>query len=106
MPMPTDRFGRPLQLLRPIAAQSVTTSGTTAKTASALNEKTIAVELRAVTEACYVNIGGSSVTAAATNFYLHSGETVIYPVRPGVDTHVAAIQSAAGGFLKITELEG
>ena len=72
--------------------QTVALSGTTARSA-AFNAKTHAVMLMC-DQGCSVAFGGSSVTAATTNYLLQQGIPYTFSVSPA--TFVAGITNAAG----------
>lgn len=75
-----------------ITDQVVPLSGASARSA-AFNAQTRAVMLTC-DQGCSVVFGGSSVTAATTNFLLQQGVPYTFAVSPG--TYVAAIANAAG----------
>lgn len=53
---------------------------------------------------CYVRLGTSGVTAAATDLLVQPADSAILHVPNGI-THVAAIQGTAAGVLSISPLE-
>ena len=84
-------------------SQSVTTSGTSARTSSGVDAQTYSV-IVTCTEACFYNFGGSGVTATTSNTYLPAGGEHYVRILPG--QYVAAIQDTAGGTLRVSEMAG
>lgn len=81
--------------------QSVTVSGTTARTGSDFNARTTIVRLCASTN-CYIAFGGSTVEATTAGIFLPAGVPLVVGVPSGA-TRVAAIQASAGGVLSVLE---
>ncbi len=92
-------------LPRPLTGghQSVTTSGTSARTTSGVGDQTRAV-LLTCNEACHYAFGSSSVTATTNDTYLPANAE--HYVRIAPSQYVAAIQDSAGGTLHVSELDG
>lgn len=82
--------------------QNVTTSGSTARTASNFAATTTVVRLVA-TAACYVAFGGSTVEATTAGILMPPNVETYFGLPSGA-TRVAAIQVAAGGVLGVTEM--
>jgi hypothetical protein len=57
----------------------------------------------AATGACYVKLGGATVTAVVGDLLIQNADSVL--IRTRDFTHVAAIQHAAGGSLNIAPLD-
>lgn len=82
--------------------QAVTTSGTTARTASNFAGTTQVVRLCA-TAACYVVFGGSTVEATSAGILLPALSPLVLGIPSGA-TRVAAIQVSGGGVLSVLEM--
>lgn len=107
--LPRDVNGGMIQVMRPTPgeAQVVSVAVATARTSAAFSAGCRAVELRA-TVAMFVRFGDSTVEAAATDSYLHAGETVIYSLggtKSIKSTHVAAIRASGDGSLYVNEMD-
>lgn len=101
-----DTDGQIVQVLRPGAYQSITTSTTSAVNSADFGDNTVAVELYADVDT-HIVIGGSSTTAAVTDTLLKSGVVYVYSVREhsgNYSTRVAARTVSAAGTLDINEL--
>lgn len=83
--------------------QSITTSGTTARTSAGVGAQTRFVAIFA-TEAAHYAFGDSAVTATTADTYIGQGGEHFVRILPG--QYVAAIQSTAGGTVKVSEFAG
>ena len=88
-------------------AQSITTSGTSAKNATAFDADTRIISIYA-TEDVYINFGGSSVTADTSDHFFP--KNTYYDLAIGGDatkqyTYMAALQVSAAGTVYISEKE-
>lgn len=82
--------------------QSITTSGSSARTSAGVGAQTRFVAISA-TEAAFYIFGGSTVDASATaGTFIQGGDTHFVQIRPG--QYVAAIQASAGGTVYVSEL--
>jgi len=81
--------------------QSVTVSGTTARTAANFNDRTTILRLCASTN-CYIAFGGGTIEATTAGIFLPAGVPLVVGVPAGA-TRVAAIQASAGGILSVLE---
>lgn len=82
--------------------QAVTTSAASARTASAVGGQTYWVVLFCDQD-CHIAFGGATVVATTADFFLPASTNVMLAIRPGQS--VAAIQSSAGGTLRVSELD-
>lgn len=90
--VPRDDHGNVVPILgEHLATQTITSSGTTARTASAFNGQTQYITIRADGPVHY-NLGNDSVEAAATDEYLPADERIELMV--GGNTHIAVIDKA------------
>lgn len=80
--------------------QSITTSGTSARTSAGVGEQTRHVMIYA-SEDAYYNLGGSTVTATTSNTFIPSGSEHYIQIRGG--QYVAAIQDSTAGVVKVSE---
>jgi hypothetical protein len=89
-------------LYRPVGAtQTITSSGTSAATSSAVGAQTYAVSI-AATEDVYITFAAAP-TATATNGVFHKKDwPTTYRISPG--EKVAAIQVSTGGTVYVSEL--
>lgn len=85
---------------RPVSTQSITTSGTTAATATAFNGQTYIVRIHA-TKACFITFAGTP-TATTSHMYMGDGMTEYFSVSPG--EKVAALQATEAGTVYVTEM--
>lgn len=100
--MVRDRNGYPMQeVFKPGPHQSVTVSGTTARTGGNFSGETRAIRLCSSTN-CYVKLGDATVEATTGDIYLPAGSPLFLGVPSGA-TRVAAIQASAGGVLSVLE---
>ena len=81
--------------------QSVTVSGTTARTGSDVNARTTIVRLCSST-ICYIAFGGGTIEATTAGIFLPAGVPLVIALPAGA-TRVAAIQASAGGILSVLE---
>jgi len=89
----------------PIAGgcQSITTSGTSARTSSGVGSQTRFVVIEA-TEAAHYALGDDSVVATTSDTYIGAGKDHFIRILPG--QYVAAIQATTGGSVKVSEFAG
>lgn len=73
----------------PISASTTTASGALLPTNSVL--RYVRVTNNSATSGCYVNAGGSGVTATSANICLAPFESAVFERDPSTDTHVAAL---------------
>ena len=83
--------------------QTVTTSGTSARTSTGVGPQTRSVVLTC-DEACHYRFGGATVDATTADTYLPANGEHYVRIPPG--NYVAAIQDSAGGTLHISEMDG
>lgn len=83
--------------------QSITTSGTSARTSAGVGAQTRFVVISA-TEAAHYAFGDSTVTATTSDTYIAASTEHFVRILPG--QYVAAIQSTAGGTVKVSEFAG
>lgn len=89
------RVPRPLGV-----SQSITVSGTTARTSAGVGAFTRHVMIYSSGDA-YYNFGGSTVTATTSNTFIPAGGEHFVLITGG--QYVAAIQDSAGGVVKVSE---
>lgn len=82
--------------------QSITTSGTSARTSSALGDQSRKV-LIAATEGAHYVFGGSGAVATSADTYIPGGGEHFVRIRPG--SHVAAIQASTAGTVYVSEMD-
>lgn len=81
--------------------QSITTSGTSARTSAGVGAQTRVVLISA-TEAAFYNFGDATVTASATNgTYIAAGQQHFVLIRS--NQRVAAIQATTAGTVFVSE---
>lgn len=83
--------------------QSITTSGTSARTSAGVTDQTRFVAI-AATEAVHYGLGDSAVTATSADTYLAGGAEHFIRINPG--QYVAAIQVSTGGTVYVSEFAG
>lgn len=81
-------------------SQSITTSGTSARTSSGVGAQTRHVMIYASADA-YYNFGDSAVTATTSDTFIPAGGEHYVQIRGG--QYVAAIQDSAAGVVKVSE---
>lgn len=86
---------------RPRTNRTVAYTGTSARTSAGISAQIRAVRLVATTD-CFVAIGNSAVTATTSDMLLPALTPEYFTLGEG--DYVAAIQSATGGTLHVTEL--
>lgn len=106
--MPRDGNLNPIPcmaFMRGAGAHKITVSGTSARNSTAFATETQVVSLY-TTEACYVEIGDSTVTATTSTHYMPAASSLFVSLLGGPDkaTHIAAIQDTTGGTLYISEM--
>jgi hypothetical protein len=87
--------------LCPFETQSVSISGTTARTAAACSTKR--VRLLTTTD-CFVVFGNSSVTATTAGMPLQANAPEYFDMSASGHTHVAAITSSGTGTLYVSAM--
>ena len=97
-----DRLGTPIQgALRPVVAQKVSFTGTTAVNSTNFSRPIIRVT---ATQNCYYKFGtDNTVEATSSDHYLGAGSTEYFNVSKV--SRVAVIQSATSGTFFISEME-
>jgi|TARA_R110000824_G_scaffold140275_2_gene306035 hypothetical protein len=89
-------------LYRPAGVtQAITTSGTSAQTASAISEQVYVASITA-SEDAYIVFGTNPTATSANGIFLLKDWPTDFSVRPG--EKVAAIQVSAGGTVYVSEL--
>lgn len=86
-------------VLKPLVAQKVTISGTTARNSTSFTNRVIRLTS---TVDCYIKFGTATVEAAATDHFLPGGVVEYFTTQGAI--RVAAITDGAGGTLFISEM--
>lgn len=81
-------------------SQSITTSGTTARTSAGVGTFTRHVMIYSSQDA-YYNFGDSTVTATTSDTFIPAGGEHFVQIRGG--QYIAAIQDSAAGVVKVSE---
>ena len=107
--MPLDIGGTHVQVLRLKAscAHTISITGTTARTSSAFNTNTRAIEVYSDTD-CYIQTGDNTIEATTSDHFLPAEHSRVYSIggdRLTQHTHIAAIRKSINGTLYISELE-
>lgn len=87
----------------PGGCQSVTTSGTSARTETGVGAYTKFVNIEAVGAALHYRFGDASVVATTADTYLAADSSHFVRISPS--QYVAAIQSTAAGTMKVSEFQ-
>lgn len=89
------------QAFIPGTTQSIVVAGTSAATSNAFAPGVSIVRV-ATDTACYIKFADSP-TAASTDMYMPAGSVEYFGISAGGTTKLAAIQSTAGGLIRVTE---
>lgn len=107
LPLDTNDNPIPALRLKEGGAHSINSSASSTRNTAAFADTTRIVSIYA-TQDVYINFGGSTVTAAATDHFFPAG--VYYDVALGGDgvghyTHMAVLRTSADGIVYISEKE-
>ena len=107
LPLDSNKNPIPALRLKNSAAHSISSSASSARNATAFDDQTRIVSIYA-TQDVYVNFGGASVTASASDHFFPAG--VYYDFAIGGDgtghyTHMAVLRASADGTVYVSEKE-
>lgn len=88
----------------PISASTSTASGALLPAGSAL--RYVRVVNNSATSGCYINGGGSGVTATSANIALAPFESRVFERDPTTDTHVAALLISGTAIISCSLVSG
>lgn len=88
----------------PISASTTTASAQLLPAGSAL--RFVRATNNSATSGCYVNGGGSGVTATSANICLAPFESAVFERDPNTDTHVAALLQSGTAVITVTLVGG
>lgn len=97
--IPTDLRGHPIQTLAPEVTAVLGFSATTTRVALPTGTEVVRV---APTQDCYIEFGDGTVTASGASIFMPKGSEIFRV--PADATHLAAIQSTAGGQVTLTRM--
>jgi hypothetical protein len=84
--------------------QSITTSGTSARTSNGVGAQTRYILVKCVDADAHYVLGDSSCTATTSDTHIGAGDVQFIRIIPG--QYVAAIQSASAGTVYVSEFAG
>lgn len=104
--LPRDSKGNAIQALRPVAggAQQITVGAASARNGTAFDSNTKVIGIYSTTD-CFIELGDVTVAALTTDHFIPANVYFMLSVVNNVtlQTHIAAIQVAAGGTLYVSE---